>query len=131
MTKQSKLSITYFNNCHGRNHVEHYGATAFFDLNTTGRQAKMASNLRKGDMCVVASYDLDCPGNVKFEWFEFHRESLEPDPDDRKRKLRVFHGSRLQVKTKAISMQKSKAARSKQYGRFFNRNGHFKRPSVV
>ena len=46
----------FFNNCRCRDHVGLFGATAFYDLNTTGLQAKMATSLKPGQECVVASY---------------------------------------------------------------------------
>jgi len=49
----------YFNNCRKRNHVQLYGANAFFDLETTGPQAKVAHRLNNdlsiNDECIVAT----------------------------------------------------------------------------
>ncbi|MCC7336832.1 MAG: hypothetical protein IT422_17205 [Pirellulaceae bacterium] len=116
---------TYFNNCRGRRHETFYGKGAFFDLNTTGLQAKMAVGLKRGEECVVASYNND--GAVAFDWWEFSREALEPDPDDATAQVRVFYGKR----TRSVRISKAKAAKTKDYKIFFNRDGNFKRPSVV
>ncbi len=115
----------FFNNCRGRDHARLFGPTAFYDLNTTGLQAKMATNLTAGQECVVASYD-DI-GRVVFNWYVLSKETVEPDPDEPQTKVRVFRGKLL----KSEQMSKGKAAKTKPYSVFFNVRGDFKRPSVV
>ncbi len=114
-----------FNNCRCRDHASLYKTGAFFDLNTTGLQATMATDITRGDKCVVASYDND--GGVVFDWFTFSKETLEADPDDPKTKVRVFYGKPI----KSDRLSKSKAAKTKPYSVFFNVRGDFKRPSVI
>ena len=116
---------TNFNNCRCRDHAGLFGKGAFFDLNTTGLQATMATDLSRGDECIVATYDED--GAVVFDWYTFSKETLEPDPDDPKTKVRVFYGK--QIKSERLS--KAKAAKTKPYSLFFNVRGDFKRPSVI
>lgn len=85
----------------------------------------MATDVVTGQKCVVASYDDN--GDVVFDWYIFEKETLETNPDDRKHKVRVFHGKRLKSET----LTKQKAAKTKPYSTFFNILGHFKRPSVI
>ena len=115
----------FFNNCRCRDHVGLFGATAFYDLNTTGLQAKMATNLQPGQECVVASYDEN--GGVLFGWYTLTKESIEPDPAEPGMKVRVFRGKPI----KSEQLSKSKAAKTKPYSVFFNKRGDFKRPSIV
>lgn len=115
----------FLNNCRRRDHARLFGKTAFYDLNTFGLQASMATDVVSGQKCIVASYDDE--GNVQFDWYAFDKETLDTDPDQKNKKVRVFHGKKLKTET----MSKQKAARSKQYGQFFNVNGDFKRPSVI
>ncbi len=58
-----------FNNCRCRDHAGLYGKDAFYDLNTTGLQATMATDLSPGDQCIVATYAEN--GDVVFDWFKF------------------------------------------------------------
>lgn len=113
-----------FNNCRCRDHASLYGKGAFYDLNTTGLQAAMATDLTPGEKCVVASYD---DGSVVFTWFTFSNETLEPDPEDPKTMVRVFYGKPI----KSERLSKTKAAKTKPYSVFFNVRGDFKRPSVI
>ncbi|MFM7929927.1 MAG: hypothetical protein ACKO9Q_19650 [Pirellula sp.] len=85
----------------------------------------MATDIVPGQKCIVASYDDE--GNVQFDWYAFEMETLDKDPDQTNRNVRVFRGKKLKTET----MSKRKAAKSKQYGQFFNVNGDFKRPSVI
>lgn len=115
----------FFNNCRCRDHLGLFGATAFYDLNTTGLQAKMATGLKPGQECVVASYDEE--GGVVFGWYILSKESLEPDPDEPGTHVRVFRGKLI----KSERLSKTNAAKTKPYSVFFNVRGGFKRPSVV
>ncbi len=70
-------SVIGFNNCQikkgrCRDHAAIYGDGAFYDLNTTGRQADEAVNLPVGQECVVAAYTPD--RQVVFRWYSFLRE---------------------------------------------------------
>ncbi|HEY3967296.1 MAG TPA: hypothetical protein VGM05_22240 [Planctomycetaceae bacterium] len=48
-------------------------------------------------------------------------------PDENGNASRVFIGKRLRAKT----LPKAKAARTKPFAAYFNRNGHFKGRSVI
>jgi hypothetical protein len=115
----------FMNNCRCRDHVGLFGANAFYDLNTTGLQARMATGLKPGQECVVASYDEN--GGVVFNWHTLSKESIEPDPDEPRTNVRVFRGKLI----KSERLSKGKAAKTKPYSVFFNVRGDFKRPSVV
>jgi predicted HNH restriction endonuclease len=115
--------VIYFNNCRGRDHAAIFGSGAFFDLGREGPQHKQATDLPIGQECCVASYAPD--GSVVFDWYSLTGESLMTDNDDIS--CRVFFGDLLSTET----MVKAAAAKSTSYSPFFNRNGHFKRPSVV
>jgi hypothetical protein len=68
----------FFNNCRCRPHAQLFrDPAAFYDLNTTGKQGEMATNLKRGEKCVVATYDED--GRVLFTWFSLSREKLMRD----------------------------------------------------
>jgi hypothetical protein len=119
-----------FNNCGGRKYDTLYeednGTMAFFDLNTTGLQAKMATNLQRGDACVVAAYE---DGDVIFKWYSFSHFSRQRNPDGTKTKVRVLWGN--QIKSKSKRLAKAKAKTTEPYRHYFNRLGHFKRRSVI
>lgn len=115
----------YFNNCRCRDHVGLFGLTAFYDLNTTGHQADMATNLKRGEECIVATYGDE--GEIVFDWFSLSRESLRPDPDEPGKNARVFFGK----KVKSERLSKARAAKTEPYSVFFNVLGSFKRPSVI
>ena len=85
-----------FNNCRSLDHVGLYGANAFYDLYTTGQQAKMATNLKCGDECIVAAYDSD--GKIVFSWFSFSHESLLAAPYKPGTNVRVFFGKPIKSK---------------------------------
>ena len=114
----------FFNNCRCRDHAGLFGPTAFYDLNPTGREAEMATNLKPGEECIVASYQ---DGEVVFRWFSFSRESLLRDPGQPGTMVRVFFGKM----TKSKRLSKAKAAKTEPYSVFFNVVGNFKRPSVI
>jgi hypothetical protein len=113
----------FFNNCHRRDQAEIYGGTAFYDLELTGKQASMATDLKPGDKCIVATAHKN--GNIEFTWFSFSHEKIMRD--DKGVAQRVQFGKRLRTKT----LSKTKAAKTEPYAVFFNINGHFKRPSVI
>ncbi|MGY0195638.1 hypothetical protein ACWA7J_11265 [Leptothrix sp. BB-4] len=112
----------------GRDHELIYGAGAFFDLNLSGAQAGMLPVIHVGQECVVASYDGPGKGlarRVLFKTYQFERE--ENLPDSRFVLSRVFFG-RLESK---VVLSKGDALKLPRYMAFFNRNGAFKRRSVV
>ena|SRR5713226_8851618 len=113
----------FFNNCRCRPHTEIYRADAFYDLNSSGKQAEMATGMKRGEECVVATPNED--GDIDFVWFSFSREIRMPDENGYT--SRVLIGKRFRAKT----LPKSKAARTKPYSAYFNCNGHFKRLSVI
>jgi hypothetical protein len=115
----------FLNNCRRRDHARLFGKTAFYDLNTFGLQASMATDVVPGQKCIVASYNDD--GDIQFDWYAFDKETLDANPDQKNTKVRVFHGKKLETET----MSKKKAAGSRKYGQFFNVKGGFKRPSVI
>ena len=115
--------IVYFNNCQRREHERIYGSGAFYDLNTFGSQATKAHNLGVGQQCIVATPEKD--GMVVFSWYELLRES--DMPDDKGDRYRVFFGKRI----KSGTLSKGDAARDGLYSTFFDKNGKFKRPSVI
>lgn len=115
--------IVYFNNCHGRDHVRIYGIGAFYDLDTVGLQATKAKNLRVGQKCIVVSPSID--GQIVFNWFSFLRETLMPD--DTGTFCRVFFGTPI----KSEILLKVDAAREQFYSMFFDKNGNFKRQSII
>src|SRR5580698_6034929 len=106
--QQTMLGVTcmptFFNNCRCRDHARLFGASAFYDLNTTGLQAKMATGLIPGEECVVASYDES--GGVVFNWYALSSESLESNPDEPATKVRGFRGKLI----KSDRLAKAQAA---------------------
>ncbi len=85
----------------------------------------MATNLKRGEKCIVAAYDDD--GKVVFRWFSLARESMMRDPNEPGRKVRVFFGKMI----KSERLSKAKAVKTEPYSVFFNVVGNFKRPSVI
>jgi hypothetical protein len=116
---------TFFNNCRCRDHDGLFGATAFFDLGTTGAQAEMATGLKPGDKCIVTAYDDE--GGVIFSWYTLSRETVMADPSNPGTNSRLFFGKL--TKTKRLS--KASAAKTEPYSVYFNVRGNFKRPSVI
>ncbi len=121
--KHEQSPAVFFNNCAERDHGAIYGKGAFFDLGTDGIQAGQATNLRPGQVCVVAAPTGD--GKVTFDWYSLQRVQLCPDETGTKQ--RVFFGRLV----KSESMSKAKAAGHRTYSVFFNINGHFKRQSSL
>jgi hypothetical protein len=117
-----------FNNCHDRKHPALYGRNAFFDLETTGYQAKVADRLANelvaGEDCIVATPDIT--GDITFDWYRFSRAFVKPDPE-RNVNCHAYYG--VHFKTETLS--RGDAIGHRTYGQFFNVNGHFKRPSVI
>jgi hypothetical protein len=111
---------TFFNNCRRRDHVDLFGATAFFDL--TRKQSDIAPGVQQE--CVVATYDDD--GRVIFGWYSLSHESWILDPAIGE-KVRVFFGKKL----KSERLSKTNAAKIKPYRAFFNKLGNFKRQSTI
>ena len=116
--------IVYFNNCRNRDHVGLFERRAFYDLNTTGVQAKQATNLPPGQECVVATTDAD---KVRFTWYSLICERLMRERIDDGVECRVFIGT--EVFSEALS--KVEAANDPLYSPFFNVNGHFKQLSTI
>ncbi|MCE9547676.1 MAG: DUF3883 domain-containing protein [Planctomycetia bacterium] len=117
-----RTPVYYFNNCHNFDHVGFYGAGAFFDLGTTGRQGNQARNLCPGQVCVVGS--LSSENRVVFKWYSFERET--PLPGAGGMLTRVFFGTFLVSE----ELKKSKAASSARYSALFKNTGDFKQGSV-
>jgi hypothetical protein len=112
-----------FNNAWARAHARLYGLGAFYDLNLTGVQATYATTLRAGDSCVVATPATD--GKIAFDWYAFEREAVQPD--ETATPVRVLFGTFR----KSDPLRKSDAARDARYAVFFDKNGNFKRQSVL
>lgn len=117
-----------FNNCRARKHPALYGPNAFFDLETSGYQARvadrLANELEPGENCVVAT--LDITGDVEFDWYRFSRVVVKADPE-RNVDCHAYYGEQFNTET----LSRADAIRHHVYGQFFNVNGHFKRPSVI
>ncbi len=117
--------LVFFNNCRCRDHARLFGAAAFYDLNTIGKQAEMATDIKRGEKCTVAAYGND--GGLLFSWYSFSHEKLLPNPTAPGMKVRVFFGKLI----KSEHLSKVRAAKTKPYAVFFNVLGNFKRPSVI
>ena len=112
------LIVYFFNNCHKRDHVYHYGPGAFFDLGLSGKQGTQARDLPPGQVCVVGTLE---PGNrVQFNWYSFEHEAVLPDENGLPG--RVFIGRCFASET----LPKAKAARSVRYSALFKVNSDFK-----
>jgi hypothetical protein len=117
-----------FNNCHDQKHPALYGPNAFFDLETSGYQAKVADRLERdlvpGDDCIVATQDVS--GDITFDWYRFSRSLVKPDPE-RNVDCHAYYGEHFNSDT----FSRADAMRHPVYRQFFNVNGHFKRPSII
>ena len=114
--------IIFLNNCHGNDYT-HYGNGAFYDLKITGPQENQAKKLSVGQQCIVA--EPASSGQIVFSRFSFLNETQETDKSGKT--LRVLFGKFI----KSDTLQKTDAARDERYSMFFDKNGHFKRQSVI
>jgi hypothetical protein len=113
----------FLNNRKAFDHAKDYGIPdAFFDLATTGFQATQATHLGPGETCIVAKTEKD--GRIRFTWYSFSRVEIKQWQGVPQR---VFCGP---VK-KSETVSKGDAARDPLYSIFFNKNGDFKRRSVL
>jgi hypothetical protein len=115
----------YCNNARRRNHASVYSARAFFDLYTTGLHAAMATDIRPGDECIVATPAE--PPDIEFRWYTFSHEQTMSIPDEPGRQGRVFFGTPIRSET----LSRTDAIARAPYSVFFNVDGHFKRRSVI
>jgi hypothetical protein len=116
--------IGYCHNCKGRPHATMYkNNDAFYDLNTVGTHETKANNLSVGQQCVVATRASD--RQIVFSWHSFLHETVMKDKDDIP--CRVFFGKFIKSDTRS----KGDAAREGLYSMFFDKNGNFKRHSVI
>jgi hypothetical protein len=113
----------YLNNCANRDHKAIYGPDVFYDLNTWGSQAENQFLFRPGEFCVVASQP--APDMIRFAWYKFTDSRLMSD--EKQQQVRVLCGSFV----KEESMAKADAVIAKYYFPFFDKNGNFKRQSVI
>jgi len=118
------LIPVFFNNCCARDHVDHYGANAFYDLKVAGPQAKKATGLKPGTECIVATQSKDRQVTT-FCWFAFSHEKIMEDKEGVG--YRVLFGDQIWSK----KMPKRQAANTEFYKVFVNKLGHFKQQSVV
>jgi hypothetical protein len=116
---------TLFNNCQARPHAQLYGAGAFYDLYQKGRQARMATDLRPGQHCCVATPTDN--GDIEFGWYRFSHVRVMEMPDERGTFVRVFFGEWLGSEY----LSRAEAIPSDPYACFFNVNGHFKRQVAI
>ena len=120
------MSLILFNNCDGRDHAVLYDdENAYFDLNTTGRQANQAKNLVVGQTCVVCQ-PMDEYGRIRFDWYVFEEERLQI-PIGEKNLCRVFVGTwqRAEILPHEI------ATRHAIYCWFFDKLKRFKQTSAL
>jgi hypothetical protein len=128
----AKENRMLFNNSRKRNHVKLYGNDAFFDLETSGPQAKvadrLATELTVGETCVVATPDIqyDTASDVTFDTYRFSRGAVKRDRE-RNVPCHAYFGKLSKTET----MSRREAMKHPVYSQFFNINGHFKRPSVM
>jgi hypothetical protein len=121
---QRKIVARYLNNCANRDHVALFGQDAFYDLDTSGRQASKQALFKPDDYCVVASEPN--AGVIRFAWYRFTGSRLAAD-EARKTQVRVLLGKFV----KEESMTKEEAVSHKQYHPFFDKNGKFRRDAVL
>ena len=117
--------VVYFNNCHGRNYnyAKRYGGIAFYDLYKNGRQENQVTTLSIGQECLVAAPAAD--GQIVFSLFTYLGEYPEQDESDEP--VSVLFGKLI----RSVTLFKTDAARDGSYYAFFDKNGHFKRQSVI
>jgi hypothetical protein len=114
-----------FNNCRRRPHAQLYGAGAFYDLYQTDAQANMATNLRRGQHCCVATPADN--GDIEFAWYCFSHVRRIEMPDEPGTIGWVFFGEWLGSE----HLTRADAIASEPYAGFFNVNGHFKRQRAI
>ena len=115
--------IFYLNNCQGREHAQMYGIGAFYDLSTTGYQATLANHLNVAQQCVVATPNTD--SSINFVRYSFSHEKVMDD--DTGNPCRVLFGTLIKLETRS----RSDAMHDEIYSTFFDKNGNFKRRSVI
>ena len=116
----------FLNNCKAREHFPLYGdIAAFFDFNLTGPQETMATDIEPGDECIVATPEAG-GDQVQFCWWTFSHESIMPAKNDGIM-YRVLLGRYLRKEV----LPKAVAVVTEPYARFFNKDGNFKRQSVI
>jgi hypothetical protein len=112
------------NNCRGRPHSKIYGPDAFYDVDAAADdQVASVRALAPGDACVVASKSAG--SDVVLVRYKFAKSATERD--DQGDPCVVLYGSFVATET----MTKSAAAASAAYQGFFDKNGNFKRRSVL
>ena len=113
------------NNCRRRDHYRLYGSNAYYDLNLSGRQGRMATDVVAGNQCVVATPTNGDDDVIEFKWFRFsHEERL---PDENGVEVRVLFGDLI----RSEHLNRAKATNTEPYSKFFNVQGYFKRQSVI
>ncbi len=113
----------HFNNCQNRDHAKLFGADAFYDLSTSGVQASAIHDIQPQDYCWVASQEDG--ENITFSLYKFTGSRFALDSEGNS--CRVLCGA-FQRKE---SMPKTEASGNKYYSPFFDKNGNFKRQSVL
>jgi hypothetical protein len=108
----------YLSNCNARPHAKIFGRGAFYDLGVTGHQAPLATDISKGQQCIVATPAKN--GKIAFERFSLSRVVIMPD--DRGVQCRAFFGDSIDEE----QLNKGDAAKHPRYGIFFDKNGGFK-----
>jgi len=111
------------NNAQRRNHARLYPERAFYDLYKTGKHARMATDLKAGDECVVATPAEN--GYVEFATYIFAFERKSEIPDEPGKEGRIFFGREV------CSEFLSKDEAIRRYPTFFDVRGHFKQQSVI
>lgn len=115
----------FFNNCINRDHQRIFGPGAFYDLETSGRQATLAQDMRPGDTCIVVAYEDKARTVVRFTWYQFTHETRQPD--EKGMLARVLWGQPYQSE----ALSKRQAAEDTRFHILFNKLGHFKQVSVM
>ncbi len=98
--------IYYLSNCKRRQHARMYGVGAFYDLDVERHQANLATDISKGQKCVVATPTKKNGNEIALECFVLSRIVIKRD-DERDVLCRVFFGKRINQET----LSKADAAR--------------------
>jgi hypothetical protein len=112
------------NNCRGYPHAKTYGSGAFFDMGKTGKQAQYDLSMENGQLCVVIRRDGD---NDRLDWWKFTHAIDRLHPEDGRIPVRVFFGEWV----KSVSLTRGGAIKTDPYCHFFDKNGNFKRHSIL